>query len=260
MNRPLVGTGRTAEVYALDGERVLKLFAEGVDDEVAEREAENTRRAHAAGAPAPAVHGSRTVEGRYGIVFDRLAGPTLLDALADRPWRAYRAGRRLAAVQAGIHDCDGAGFPDQRERLRRAIDRGPLPDETRAEVLTALDELPQGTACCHGDVHPGNVLLTPRPVVVDWLDATRGHPLADVARTTLLVRVAGVAPGVRGLPSRLIRRALLAGYRRRYADLTGRSLGDERWLLVAAAARLAEDVPGERDRLLAVVDDRLGDR
>nr|WP_282594636.1 aminoglycoside phosphotransferase family protein [Halomarina salina] len=244
----------------MDDERVLKLFVDGVVPDKAEREMENTRVAHGAGAPAPAVHETRTVDGRVGIVLDRLDGPTLLDSLAERSWRVARVGRRLAEVQAGVHDCDGAGLPGQRERLRRDVAGGPLPGDTRDEVLSVLDDLPRGHAACHGDCHPGNVLQTPRPVVVDWLDATCGHPLADVARTTLLLRVAGVPSGVRGVPQRSVRRALLASYRRRYAEVTGRSLDDERWLLVAAAARLAEDVPGERSRLLSLVRELLDGR
>jgi len=252
----LVGTGRTANVYALDDGRVLKLFFEEVTARSVAREAENTRLADEGGAPAPAVYGTRTEDGRVGLVLDRLDGPTMLDELKRRPWRASGVGRRLAEVHAGIHDCAGTGLPDQRERLHDALDRAALPTDRQRAVRATLDDLPRETALCHGDCHPDNVVLTPRPVVVDWLDATCGHPLADVARTTLLLRVAGVEAGLRGTPDRLLRRALASGYRRRYAALTGRTL-DDRWLLVVAAARLAESVPGERERLLALVDESV---
>lgn len=46
------------------------------------------------------------------------------------------------------------------------------------------------------DFHPDNVLLAARgPVIIDWPDATRGQPLADVARTSLLLRLGGLPPG-----------------------------------------------------------------
>src|ERR1044071_5794670 len=41
---------------------------------------------------------------------------------------------------------------------------------------------------CHGDMHPSNVILAPDgPMIVDWFDASRGEPVADVARTCLLL-------------------------------------------------------------------------
>ena len=41
---------------------------------------------------------------------------------------------------------------------------------------------------CHGDLHPSNVILTvDGPMVVDWFDTGRGDPIADIARSTLLM-------------------------------------------------------------------------
>jgi aminoglycoside phosphotransferase (APT) family kinase protein len=61
-------------------------------------------------------------------------------------------------------------------------------------VLEGLERLPQGAALCHFDFHPDQVLMTQRgPVVIDWMTAFRGHPLADVARSCVLLSF-GQAP------------------------------------------------------------------
>ncbi len=53
------------------------------------------------------------------------------------------------------------------------------------------------TVLCHGDLHPSNVILTDDgPMIVDWFDACRGEPVAEVARTSLLL----LAPGGRERP------------------------------------------------------------
>ncbi|MFZ1756626.1 MAG: phosphotransferase, partial [Caldilineaceae bacterium] len=114
---------------------------------------------------------------------------------------------------------------------------------------------PTGHQLCHGDFHPDNVLLTANgPVIIDWIDATAGHPLGDVARSSLLMGFAQ-PPADRRLDwkVRLFRRwfhsAYLAHYRRLHPFAE-----DElaRWRLVNAAARLSENVP-EEAALLAFV-------
>ncbi|TMA37195.1 MAG: aminoglycoside phosphotransferase family protein, partial [Deltaproteobacteria bacterium] len=43
-----------------------------------------------------------------------------------------------------------------------------------------LETLPDGDQLCHGDMHPGNIMLSRRgPMVIDWTNARRGHPAAD---------------------------------------------------------------------------------
>ena len=58
----------------------------------------------------------------------------------------------------------------------------------KEEVLHILDELPDGNILCHGDFHPGNILISDgHAVVIDFMNICHGHFLYDVARTTFLV-------------------------------------------------------------------------
>ena len=93
------------------------------------------------------------------------------------------------------------------------------------------------------------------PIIIDWLDATRGNPLADVARSSLLFRVAAPPPSAArrwwfAAGRRWFQRTYLKGYCQRRP-------GDRRqlaaWQPVVAAARLREDIRDERERLLALV-------
>ena len=94
------------------------------------------------------------------------------------------------------------------------------------------------------------------PIIIDWNTACAGNPLADVARTSLLLRL-GSVPGfmarrwlietLRGLAHSL--------YLKRYLKLND-NVSDEvlAWELPVAAARLNEDIPEEREGLLALVE------
>jgi len=105
-------------------------------------------------------------------------------------------------------------------------------------LLNGLRDMPDGDRLCHGDFHPMNVLgKTSQPIVIDWPNACRGDPAGDACRSYLILKlhVDEVA--------------------RPYLDAYCRVTGVPRqnileWLPYVAAARLAEDVPGEQHRLL----------
>jgi thiamine kinase-like enzyme len=97
--------------------------------------------------------------------------------------------------------------------------------------------MPDGDRLCHGDFHPINVLgEVSRPVVIDWPDARRGDPAADVCRSYLLLR----------LHAADIAEPYLDAYCR-ISNVTWEKVLN--WLPWVAAARLAEDIPDECDRL-----------
>ncbi len=78
----LVAVGRTAEVFGLDSDRVLKL--DRVEwNGVSHFEAGVLRAAHAAGLPVPEVFEAVTVAGRHGIVLERIRGTSLTEFLAS---------------------------------------------------------------------------------------------------------------------------------------------------------------------------------
>ncbi|WP_116999531.1 phosphotransferase family protein [Desertimonas flava] len=197
------------------------------------------------------------MDGRRGLVMTRVDGNDLLTALARNPFLLGTVARVLAVRQAELHDIVAPpGLPALSDALRDRITvAGPLPDDLRRRSLQLLDTLDGGDRLCHGDLHPGNLVGPPRaPTVIDWAGATRGPPVADVARTQLLLRE-GVVPDeappmIRMLAPRL--RGLLAA---RHLNLTRRRRPIdvhlfERWTVVWAAARLAEDVEPEHPAML----------
>jgi uncharacterized protein (TIGR02172 family) len=193
----LVGKGFTSDVYAFGPGRVLKLFHDWVPHDRAEREYRITKAIHEAGLAAPAVYELITVEARPGIVFERVDGLSMLVHFQRTPWRMFAAIRQVADLQAKIHATPGpVELPSQRERLSEGIEKSPvLTSEQRKRALDVLAELPDGTATCHGDFHPENILFTTRgPMVIDWGSASRGESLGDVACTARLIQIANLPP------------------------------------------------------------------
>ncbi len=195
-----IGVGRIAEVFAWGDDHVLKLFRPEFPQEWADYEAEIGRAVHAAGVTSPAVGEVIEIDGRKGIVYERVDGPTMLRVVGDKPWMMPRVARQLAELHAQMHGCTSETLPSQREKMVDAIGRvEQLSDDVKARLLAHLDRLPDGNAICHGDFHPDNVILTARgPVTIDWPTASRGNPLADVARTTVLFLAGGMPVDMEG--------------------------------------------------------------
>jgi aminoglycoside phosphotransferase (APT) family kinase protein len=106
------------------------------------------------------------------------------------------------------------------------------------------------------DFHPDNVIMSPDgPVIIGWMDAHSGHPLADAARTLLILQLGEPPPGTSGRwLINLLRRRFHRAYLKRYGRLRATPAADlKAWRLPIAAARLGDGIPEERDRLLAMV-------
>jgi thiamine kinase-like enzyme len=159
-----------------------------------------------------------------------------------------------------MHNCPRAELPSQRERLKRKISAAPgLGDETKERLLQMLERLPSGTSVCHGDFHPENVIMSVRgPVVIDWNDVTQGNPSADVARTSLLLRLATPPLSWSRYKRTLIRYAqntFLYQYEKEYFMRRPAARDSiEVWIPLQAAARLCEEIPGEEERLIALLE------
>jgi Ser/Thr protein kinase RdoA (MazF antagonist) len=185
---PLIGAGRSADIYAVEKGRVLRRFRTDYDSQP---EAEIMRHLAAHGYPVPAVYDA---DGR-DLVMERLDGRDMLDDLSRRPWLARRHARMLASLHNRLHEI----------RAPEGL-RSPLGD---------------GDRVMHLDLHPGNVMLTARgPMVIDWSNASRGPGGADVAMAYVIMassEVDVVPPLVR--PAlRIIRRLLLRQFRAAACD------------------------------------------
>ena len=252
-----IAEGREAEIFEYGDGRVLRLFRPGSSLEDARTQAAILQAAADAGVRVPAVHGVETVEGRHGIILERIDGDDLFEIVARSPWRLFSISSLTARLQADMHARTAPpALPSIRDSYRqRAVSRSGAPQELIDAALKILDRLPDGDRLLHGDFHPGNIMLGDQgPVVIDWTGAASGSPEADFARTMLIMRL-GEPPSNLPLLIRffalfarsLIIRTLNRTYRKHIAV-------DENllraWQLPTAVARLGDDIAEERDKLL----------
>ncbi|WP_049580517.1 phosphotransferase [Streptomyces sp. SBT349] len=149
----LLGRGRDADVYALVGDRT-RVLRRYRDGTHATGEAEVMAHLADHGYPVPAVHPGASPE-PPDLVMERLEGPTLLHAALAGEVAAEEAGAILG------------------------------------DLLHRLHAVPGGII--HLDLHPDNVMLTPRgPMVIDWRNAERGPSGLDRAMSAVILAQAAV--------------------------------------------------------------------
>ena len=259
-----LGEGREAEVFAWEDGRILRLLRDPGAIEPNQAQAAALRAIKEAGGPAPKVYGIVTVDGRPGLIMERIIGPSLLGQLAGRPWTVRKAARLMAKLHLQMHAI--AAPPETlsvHEKLGSQMQSTRVPEDLSGAGLSLLERLPQGDRVCHGDFHPDNIMISEeRAVVIDWTNVAKGDPHADVARTLVLGRW-GIPPDAT-LAMRLLasggRHLLLREYLSAYQKSS--SLDSElldRWELVGAIARLAEAIPGEKERVSAWARSRLSE-
>jgi hypothetical protein len=258
-----IGDGAYAEIHAWAPGQVVKLFKPRVPMGLAWHEAQMTHAVFAAGGPAPEMLGVSVLDGRFAMVLPRLDGPTLLQLAQSGALTPTQTGAILASLFLAVHQRPA---PRDVLSLRASIEgtfRSPaslVPQHLATGVLALIDRLPAGETLCHGDLHPGNVIMTADgPRLIDWLGTVRAPAALDLACTHFLL--SEIAPHYADDPNRP--RATNAAMQAEYARATGLSPAAltaeiESWMpIVHVRALSGGALPDFRDRLIQRVEAAL---
>ncbi|NND74802.1 MAG: aminoglycoside phosphotransferase family protein [Ilumatobacter sp.] len=255
----LLARGNTSDVYAVGADAVVKVPRPGVPVHWTDVEAELASAAHDLGLPTPMVLDVIDVAGRRSIVFERVEGPSMAEELVASPQRCDEMARSMAAVQTDFHRAIAPdSMPTVADRVSEKIaGADELGVDERASASELLGGLDGGTSICHGDVHPGNILVGAQGLmVIDWFDAAAGPPIADIVRSSLLLRLAGRPPAV---PSYLVDvpAATLERFHATYLQQMLPVLLDDpgvtlTWEVVRSVARLSEKLDAGAADLVAI--------
>lgn len=196
----LLGRGQESEVLAWGEGAAIKVYRGPAAQAVAEQELRHLQLAAGAGVRVPEPRGVAAVDGRAGVIMERIHGRDVLDYIGRHPWKLDWGAEQLARAHVRLHRATApadlraakAMFAEFLASDPRAAEL--LPEPVRSKGLALLSTLPEGHALCHGDFHPGNVFVQDGEVVViDWPMMCRGTPECDVARSTI-VMAAGAIP------------------------------------------------------------------
>lgn len=261
-----LGEGASAEVFEWeDGSKIIKLAKSNTSSDALQREWKHTRSAWECGLPVPEPFGPVTVEGRPGVVFERIYGESILDRFINKTigpnkrvngldlMEDHLDARITAQLLYQIHT-NSVSLSSQRTRIRNDIVRAPSLTKAEIETLIShLDRLPVKQQLCHGDPNPGNILLRDHDALfIDWNDASIGNPEADLAEYVILIKYT-VIPQY--LPAELntfldtIRDSTIRIFLEEYERLSGIGYAEiEPWIAPVAARKLSVESTSEAER------------
>ncbi len=118
----------------------------------------------------------------------------MMKIIASKPWRVKKEAQRLAELHKLIQQKVDFELPKFKMRLKVCILRTELlSDDIKTRLYEYIEQIEDDSILCHGDFHPDNILLTKdKPIIIDWMTATQGNQLADVARTSIIFKFVAV--------------------------------------------------------------------
>jgi aminoglycoside phosphotransferase (APT) family kinase protein len=263
----LLARGGQSDIYALGEDRIIRVPRRSQDHERIRYEYDVYRQLDGSGLDVPRAYELVEIRGSPCIVMQRITGLTMTDEIKRRPFSLKEAARELAALHLAVLATRGGdAVVKAADKARFCITASAsFSPEEKATLTGLVSSLPEGSALCHGDFHPGNIMRDRgRTWIIDWSAASRGDPVSDIAHTYLLLSTVPRVPGISG-PENAVRKLLAGWMARAYLKEMAllrpfdRSLL-HRWLVIKAAERTWYGLPDEKRRQERLVRRWLGSR
>lgn len=237
----LVGIGNTARVYRWGETEVIKIF---YDQHCAMYEAKNAEFINNLELRSPQYSGLIEYEGKMGIVYERIDGPTMLWHIEPTEGSISYNAKLMANLQYEIHNVENKIIPNLKSEITNKVNHSQeISNHDKHIIIDVLKSLPDGNTICHYDFHPDNIIISPNgPVIIDWMNLLIGSPEADVTRTAMMIQSHSLPPNA---PSWLFHREYRELFNKEYiteyvklADINDEFL--EQWMIPTLAARIDE--------------------
>ncbi len=251
-----LGQGRLGEVFAYGSDKAVKLFYPDVPRSVIEHEYRMASIVNRFNLPIARVMETLNLNNRFGIVYERIEGKTFLQHILAGTMEVKEAAIISAELHSQIHTCVSDELPSQRELFAANIRESILDEASKDQALTLLNNLEDSDHVCHGDFHPDNIVLSLNgPVILDWANARRGNPIADMVLSSLILKIAAL-PDFIEYAGRFntSKRVMYQAYTSQYMKLTKVGYEDmAKWIVPVAVTRLKDQIDSEQEVLLRII-------
>lgn len=235
---------RTNKTVYRDADEAIKVFDADFSKADVLNEALNQARIEETGLNIPKIHAVTTVDGKWAIVSDYIAGKTLAQLMEENPEKKAEYLELFVDLQMKVHSQAAPALNSLKDKMDRKISAADLDATTRYDLHTRLYSMPKHNKVCHGDFNPSNIIIKEdgTAYILDWAHATRGNASADVARTYLLFWLNGDIDGAKQYLKLFCEKSNTA---KQYV---------EKWMPIVAASQSVKGKPEEREFLLSWVD------
>lgn len=186
-NAFLSGDGYTSETYfTKDGDAMIKLYYDFVNPDDLLKEKRYAVEAFKLGIPTPISGDLIDVDGRKGIMFERIkAKISFARALANDYGSLDQLAKEFAELSKVLHSTktNKDVFPNVKDVYKVYVDKFTgLTNEEKDKIKTFIDSVSDADTSLHGDFHFGNAIITEdnQKLFIDMADFAYGNPLFDL--------------------------------------------------------------------------------
>ena len=182
-----IGTGAQAEVF-LSEDYAIKVFRQGYEKAAIFYEAAVTSLIELTGLPIAKVREVIDIQNRLAIKLDYISGKSLNNCMLEDRVNSFQYIKQMVNIQLNIFSKTLSLPFSLKQTLKNKIEgNASIPEPVKKNLRLRLAELQEGLQLCHGDFHGDNIIMQgDKPFIIDWVDATSGHPDGDVCRTYML--------------------------------------------------------------------------
>ena len=257
----LIGKGKSAEVFQYNEGKVLKLFFNDFSINDIKYEYLLMSSINQLNINAPMCYGTISLENRNGLLYEYAKGVSLLSLIIQKPLRVKQYAHLLAREHAKMHAHTCTTLPSEKERFSKQIERSKERIGHQYNgLMEQISKVNSETFVYHGDFHPDNILVDNSDIsIIDWMNSYSGTRAGDSARTYLMI----ISPSVPDefpkalLPMlKILKIKLATTYLNEYQKITGITKKEiNSWMKIIAAVRLCDNIPGEEDWLLKIINE-----
>lgn len=250
----LLATGGEANIYEVNQNQILRVIykkeskADKIENIVFPILEQN--KIHV-----PHIYEYLLVDNKNAQLMERIDGPELLTEWIKHPFFEKKQTDEFSNMHYGILQIEtDNSIPSLNEFLNYFFENVKIDlDENKLKQIRSMfQELPAKQNICHGDFHPGNILVAKdQKVIIDWSGVHTGNPISDVANTYLLMTYVPQMPNqsmvLHSILKKLgFRRA--EKYKKKMEELLHfDDLEFEKWLVVMSLFRMYCGLPSEKD-------------
>ena len=183
----LSGDGFTSETYFTnDNDAMIKLYYDFVNKDEVLREKRYATEAFKLGVPTPLSGDLLDINGKKGIIFERIKTKTSIARLYSQQHdKKEELAKSFAELSKKLHatKCNTSVFPNVKEVYKGYVDDfKELTNEEKDRIKAFIDKVEDRETCVHGDFHFGNVIVTSdnQKLFIDMSDFAYGNPLFDL--------------------------------------------------------------------------------
>ena len=240
---------RTDKTIYKHGDRVIKMFNHHYKKSQILNEALNLAKVEETTLNVPKLLSVHEENNQWAIELTFIKGKSIQRLMEENQDKFQEYLDMFVDLQISVHHTKAPILTKMNDKLGYKIEMSQLPATQRIALRQELNKKPKDLYLCHGDFFPANIIISEDsiPFIIDWAHASIGSKLADVCNTYLELWIE-------------FNKGIADIYIQNYILKTNTSINDiMSWLPIVAAARSKNGIKKEREFLLSLVNQGLGE-